>query len=140
MAEVTPQEDRERVRTAVGERSKTKQSFAEETDINAIMRKYLATGILEHQNMSPPRYGDFTSADGYLSAMNKVKRAEELFAGLPAKVRDHVENDPSKLLALVFDPKRREEAAELGLVDPKEEEKPEGDPPEPDPPPVAGGD
>lgn len=116
-----------RVSTPVGERSRTKQSFAEESDVNAIMRKYLATGIIEHQNREAPRYGDFTNADDYLSAVNRIKSADASFAALPAKVRDHVENDPAKLLALVFDPERREEAAELGLVEPMQAELPLGE-------------
>lgn len=122
--EAKPQEERARVRTPVGEVSKTKQSFAEETDVNAIMRKYQATGILEHQNTAVPRYGDFTNADSYLEAVNQVKHAEALFAKLPAKVRDHVKNDPGRLLDMVFDPERRAELEELGLVAPEVVEEP----------------
>lgn len=110
---------RERVRTAVGEKSRTKQSFAEESDINAIMRKYLSSGILPHLSSSPPRYGDFSTAGDYLEAMNKVKDAEQRFADLPSNVRDHVDNDPAKLLELAYDESRRDELVELGLLPPE---------------------
>jgi len=136
--------ERVRVTTPVGTESRTKQSFQEESDVNAIMRKYLSTGIMEHVNRAAPRYGDFTNADDYLASVEKVRSARAGFDALPAHVRDHVKNDPAELLKLVFDPERREEAAELGLVDPKQEELPlvPPDPPEPDPPPavVSGGD
>lgn len=111
----------ERLRTPVGEKSRTKQSFAEETDINAIMRKYLSSGIMPHIASSPPRYGDFSSAGDYLESMNKVKDAEQRFADLPSNVRDHVDNDPAKLLELAYDESRRDELVELGLLPPEPE-------------------
>lgn len=100
----------------VGERSMTKQSFKDESDVNLIMARYLKTGILESQMRQVPRYGDFTSAEDYHSCMNRVRAAEELFMRLPAKVRDYVDNDPKKLLELVFDPARVDECRELGLI------------------------
>lgn len=97
--------------------SRTKQSFKEESDINAIMRRYLSgqTDVVMRRR-TEPRYGDFTSASDFFTAMTKVKEAEMLFMELPAEVRAHVDNDPGKLLELVFDPERREECAALGLL------------------------
>lgn len=109
-----------RVITVISGESMTKQAFAEETDINWIMRNYTARGVLESFNARPGRFGDFTGADDYLDAMVKVKEAEALFASLPAKVRDAVGNDPARLLAMAFDPAREDELRELGLLPPNE--------------------
>jgi len=109
--------EHERVHTSVGSESRTKQSPQEENDLNAIMRKYLATGHMPvGQTARAPRYGDFSEADDYLSAVNRVREAQAAFAELPAPVRDHVKNDPTELLRLVFDPARVEEARQLELV------------------------
>lgn len=110
-----------RVQTPVGERSRTKQSFKEESDLNSVMRKYRSTGALVHNvNAALGRYGDFSSADDYLSAMSRVREAEELFAALPSAIRDHVNNDPGEFLQMVFDLDRRDELVELGLLPPEE--------------------
>lgn len=109
-------EERERKGIDLSGESRVKQAFAEESDVNAIMKKYLATGIVTHQNLSTPRYGDFSTVDDYLSAVNRVRDAQERFMTLPAEIRDYVDNDPAKLLELVFDPDRVEEARSLGLL------------------------
>lgn len=113
-----PFRERVRVVTEVGTVSRTKQSMAASVDINAIMRKFLATGILTHQKSSEPRYGDFSSGMDYHTALNKIQDAQDRFDDLPAKVRAHVDNDPGKLLDLAFDPTRRSEMEELGLIPP----------------------
>lgn len=111
---------RVRVLTDVGTRSRTKQSFGPDTDVNAIMRKYLSTGLVDHMNRSEPRYGDFSDATDYLTAMSMVREAQLRFDSLPAKVRDHVDNDPAKLLDMVFDVNRVDEVRALGLIPPSE--------------------
>lgn len=119
--------ERVRVTTPVGDRSRVKQSFAEESDVNAIMRKYLVTGMEPLRNRTEPRYGDFTSGSDYFDALTRVRNAERLFLEMPSPIRDHVNNDPRQLLDLVFDPARRAECVELGLVS---EAPPEVTPPE----------
>lgn len=109
-----------RVRTAVGTRSRTKQSFRSESDINVILAKYRATGVLEHWNRRVPRYGDFSSVPEYREALDRVKAAQQAFDQLPARVRKHCQNDPAELLQLALDPGRREELVALGLVPPGE--------------------
>lgn len=107
-----------RVFTPVGTRSRTKQAFASEADAKAIVNKYKATGDVNLllRNRAAPRYGDFTTAEDYLSALVKVRRAQELFLELPSSIRTHVRNDPAELLRLVFDPSRKEEAVKVGLI------------------------
>lgn len=110
--------ERKRILTEVGSVSRTKQAFKEDTDINAIMRKYLATGLLTHQARVEPRYGDFSSSVDYLTALNMIKDAQDRFMELPSKVRSYFQNDWGKLLDCVYDPSRRKEVEDLGLIPP----------------------
>jgi len=100
------------------QKSRTKQSFIEETDVNTIMGRWRRTGVIEHLAKAEPRYGDFDTADDYLSAMQKVKDADSAFLELPAEVRAAVGNNPQGLLAYLADPANLERSRELGLVEP----------------------
>lgn len=87
----------------------TKQEFKTETTIEAIMRKWAATGTLKHMMATEPQYGDFTNADDYLTAMNRVTEARDQFMQLPAELRQLCGNDPGAFLDLVH----REDSAEV---------------------------
>lgn len=117
--------ERRRVTANTSGVSRVKQSFAGDSDVNAIMRKYSNTGMLSYQNRTEPRYGDFSSGEDYFSAMVKVTEAQRLFMELPANVRQYFRNDPAELLNCVFDPARKEEAARLGLVSEAKVQEPE---------------
>lgn len=127
----------------VGE-SRTRQSFADESNINVIMERYRQTGIVEHVNKVQGRYGDYSVVPSYQEAMEKIKRAHDMFMTLPSDIRAKFQNDPGEFLAFASDPKNEEEMIELGLktreIDPKvPEEKlkaevvPEEPPAEPSP-------
>lgn len=120
----TPEREGKRTTTPVGTRSRTKQSFIGETNINRIMEKYYTTGLVSHINRREPRYGDFSNAPDFMTALNRVKEVQQLFADLPSKVRNACDNDPGKLLELVYDPARVEEVRALGLIPPGEEPTP----------------
>lgn len=107
--------ERIRVTQRVGEESRTKQSFASEADVNAIMRKYASTGVLPPGAAENASYGDFSNVMEYHEALNRVRAAEEAFGRLPARIRDHVDNDPGKFLELILDPAREAELVDLGL-------------------------
>lgn len=97
---------------------KTRQSEAEEADINRIMRRYEQTGELPVMKGKSPVYGDFANVEDYLSACLRVKAAEVAFLELPARVRARVNNDPGEFLAWALDPKNLKELQELGLAVP----------------------
>ncbi len=99
-----------------------KRAEQDSTDVNLIMDSWVHTGaaVAGHMNPGKGRYGDFSSGVEYHSALSAVREAEGMFLTLPPKVRNHVDNDPGKLLDLFFDPERREECERLGLVDPKD--------------------
>lgn len=95
----------------------TKQSFADECDINQIMARYEKTGVIDHVTTKVPQWGDVVSVPDFHEAMNIVVKSEELFAALDAHTRDRFGNDPAQMLAFLNDPANRDEAVKLGLVE-----------------------
>lgn len=113
--------------TFASEASLTKQEFKDECDINTIMRKYIATGIVP-TNIKLGRYGDFSEVTDYRECLDTLAETKAQFMALPSTVRRRFDNDPAKLLAFVMDKGNLEEARALGLL--REEAKPP-QPPEP---------
>lgn len=97
--------------------SLAKQSFADEVDINTIVRRFGLTGELP-QNVRIPQSGDFTDVQDFHSAMNAIRMAQESFDAMPAEVRARFQNDAEKFVEFCLDDKNRAEAEKLGLVDP----------------------
>jgi len=100
------------------ELDRTSQEFAEECDINTIMARYQKTGLIDFVNQHQPQYGDATGLE-YLEMQNQIVAAKNMFADLPAKIRDRFANDPAKFLDFFNDPENREEAAKMGLLAPE---------------------
>ena len=93
----------------------TKDSFAEECDINTIVRRFGITGQLP-TNVRAPMFGDFTAAMDYQSALDAVMAAQDSFMSMPADVRARFGNDPGAFVEFCSDPKNRDEAVKLGLA------------------------
>lgn len=94
----------------------TQQQFAEEVDINTIVKRFGLTGQLP-ENVRVPEYGDYTEAvTDYQTALNMVIEADEAFMKLPGAVRERFGNNPQKLLEFVSDPANLEEARKLGIA------------------------
>jgi phage internal scaffolding protein len=94
----------------------TEQSYKDECDVNNIIRKYDKTGRLEHVNKMEYKYGDVTGAD-FKKAADLVAGARSSFEDLPSDVRKKFKNDPGRFLEFFEDPKNRDEAIKLGLID-----------------------
>lgn len=109
--------------------SMTKQSFAAETDINNILRKFAKTGLIEHvKNHSG--YADMPDPIDYQQAIQLTIDAQIAFDDLPAKVRREFDNDPFEFLSFIENPDNVERMGELGLLEPSENEQPpEAEPP-----------
>lgn len=99
------------------EETKTQQHFAEECDINTIVRRFGLTGQLP-ENVAMPTYGDYEGVFDFQTAMNTMMDAEKAFMSLPAEVRARFANDPQSLLEFCADDKNIEEARKWGLVPP----------------------
>lgn len=114
----TPKLGRGRVFTHPGKKSRTRQAFADEGDINKVLGRWRTTGEITHVNLGRPVYGDFTRAVDFRAAQNQIKAAEALFESLPARVRDRVNNDPAQLIEFVADKANEDELRDLGLHNP----------------------
>lgn len=108
-----------RVQTAPRGRSRTKQSFREESEINNILAKYVKTGVIDHVAKHGGNY-DFASSVTFHEAMSVVVKAEQMFADLPADVRKRFVGEPGEFLDFVQNPENHEEMIALGLANRKE--------------------
>ena len=87
-------------RTPSGGESRTHTSFTDDCDLRKKVARLVRTGELEDALRQPPlQYGDFSNSTDYLTALMKVKQANEDFMSLPAEVRREFRNDPAELLA-----------------------------------------
>lgn len=99
--------------------SLTRQEFAEECDINTIMKKYDAYLSDPMKSVREPVYIDFTQApETLLGFMQVIKQAETAFFNLPAVVRREFENDPVQFADFAADPANLEQMREWGLAPP----------------------
>lgn len=105
--------------------SKTQQHFAEECDINTIVKRFNLTGQLP-ENIRTPTYGDFDGVFDFQTAMNAIRAAEEAFAAMPAEIRTRFNNDPGRFVDFCSDLTddlndfaNRAEMERMGLVVPK---------------------
>lgn len=110
----------ERVLLSFVEKTKTKQSFKDECDINTIMKKYQSTGQLPFLIQSQPQYGDFSDVASFQEAMHIVQHANEQFENLSAEIRNRFRNDPALFLQFCEDPQNGEELVRLGLATKRE--------------------
>jgi len=96
--------------------SVVQQQFAEECDINTIVKRFGITGELPN-GVAMPLSGDFTGVADFQSAMQMVRQAQESFMELPAAVRERFANDPARVIAFLENPENRDEAIKLGIVE-----------------------
>lgn len=117
------------------EKGGAKQEFADQCDINRIVRQFDRDGVITHLREDKPQWLDVTQVPDYRTAMTQVAAAEQYFMQLPAKVREKFRNDPAELMDCLADPSKRSMLEELELVPKLEEEPP---PPAADSPPPNG--
>lgn len=98
--------------------SLAKQSFAEEVDINTIVRRFGISGQLP-ENVAAPTYSDFNDVFDFKSAMDAIAVANEAFDQMPANVRSRFQNDPQEFVEFCSKEENRAEAVKLGLIVPE---------------------
>lgn len=91
------------------------QSFAEESDVNYIMRRMLNTGQAP-VSRGPGVFADITEISDLMGAFEIVRTAEKMFQDLPSAVRNKFSNNPLVLEEWLANPANRDEAVELGLM------------------------
>jgi len=95
---------------------RTKQSFAEEADINTLIRRFGIDGPFP-SGVRMPSFGDFSNVTSYQDALHVLRSAEQSFMALPAHVRSRFGNNPSAFVEFCDDPSNRAEALKMGLVE-----------------------
>nr|QJB19432.1 MAG: internal scaffolding protein [Microvirus sp.]QJB19673.1 MAG: internal scaffolding protein [Microvirus sp.] len=98
------------------EPSLTQQQFKDECDVNNILKKYQQTGLLSHVVKTQGNFGDFSSVEDYQTSLHKVMIAQDNFELLPSELRSKFNNDPSKLIGFINDPKNKEDCLKYGLI------------------------
>ena len=99
-------------------KSRTRQEFKKECDVNELMRRYKTTGVLP-QATSTPRYLDCASVPNFADAMQLMIDAEAAFMRLPAIVRRGFDNDPQAFVAFAQDGENLPKLREWGLAAPE---------------------
>lgn len=139
---VTAYGPKRKVQLVTPEPTRTKQYMKDQCDINFILKQYMKTGVIAHQNLRQGEYGEFAAID-FHQAMNLVAEAREMFETVPAHIRKQFGNDPGAFLDFVLDEKNLPAMREMGLARPVEaSETPPGTPSAGTPPtrqPAAGG-
>lgn len=114
----TDKNGRTRVVTVNNEQSRTQQQFADQTDINYIVRQYKKTGQWISTTAKQGVYADVSQITDFYESVNKVNMAMDAFMLLPSQIRTRFNNDPGQLLAFLQDPQNHAEGVELGLYEP----------------------
>lgn len=121
------------------EASLCQQNFQDECDFNKVLEKWRVSGQpIDHLNTARPGFLDVSDVQDYQTALQTIEDAQELFLGLPARVRERFNNDPAELLGYLSDakpsPEKIAEAVGLGLISGGEPERAQnagvGSPPE----------
>lgn len=121
MKKIIEKDGRVRVMTINDEPSKTQQQFKETVDVNNIIRRYKTTGQIDHLNKRRGMYLDSTNIPDYQTSLQTIIDAQASFSALPSAMRKRFSNDPGEMIKFLSDPKNRDEAINLGLVNPTPE-------------------
>jgi hypothetical protein len=119
--------------------SMTRQEFAEECDINILMKRYEMAGNtvnnLPRDPRAEPMYVDFAyGPTDLLSYMELMQNAENAFMTLPAVVRREFENNAVMFVDFASDPDNIDQMRAWGLAPPAPAKPPEQSSPAAAPP------
>lgn len=108
--------------------SMTQQQFKDEADINNILERYRATGVLNQ--VQGFQFGDFSDTPSYQEILNRVMDAQDRFDSLPSNIRRHFDNDPAQFMSFVENPSEEnfKLGESLGLWSIKRQHEPEPSP------------
>lgn len=96
--------------------SRTKQSMKDECDVNLIVARFDKTGLISHLAEGVPQFVDVSELGDYRSIIEQVRKVDEYFAGLPARVRSEFKNDASLFMDFLESGASHDELLELGLA------------------------
>ncbi len=97
--------------------SQTVQSDAAQADINNILRKYEAVGIVDNLNMAEAAFRDISEFTDFADAMRHAEMAESEFLKLPSKVREIFHHDVAEWLDTAHDEEKRDALVAAGIIE-----------------------
>lgn len=101
------------------DKTRTQQNFADEVNINTIVKRFNLTGQLP-ADVRQPTYADFVGPFDFHQAMNAIRQAQEAFDRMPADLRAEFHNDPGEFVDFCSNDENRARAEKMGLVLPKD--------------------
>lgn len=116
----------------VGE-SMTQEQFAQESEINNIIRSYDKNGVIEHINRGNAIYGDFSNITDFSEALDQIKQAQNEFQQIPSEIREKFQNDAGQFFKFASNPDNIQELRDLGLANPEPSSAMPEEPPIPQP-------
>ncbi len=102
--------------------SMTQQHFAEESEINNIIRTYDRNGIVEHIQRGNAIYGDFSNITDFSDALEQIKDAQQEFMNIPSEIREQFKNDAGEFFKFASNPANIDELIKMGLANPSQSE------------------
>ncbi len=99
-----------------GGESMTRESFADELDINKIVERYARGGQLPLTD-ADARFGDVSEVRDYKSALDFVFEAKDKLGDLPEAARDQLTADPAEYWRLLDAATDRDGLVSLGLLE-----------------------
>ena len=68
--------------------SMTQQHFADESEINNIIRSHDRNGVIEHIHRGNAIYGDFSEITDLSDALVQIQEAQKEFLNIPSEIRE----------------------------------------------------
>lgn len=100
--------------------SLTQQHFAEESEINNIIRSHDRNGVIDHIHRGNAIYGDFSNITDLSDALIQIKEAQQEFLNIPSEIREKFKNDAGEFFKFASNPDNESELQKMGLLNPTE--------------------
>ena len=100
--------------------SMTQQHFAEESEINNILRSHDKNGVIEHIHRGNAIYADFSGITDLSDALHHIKEAQEEFLNVPSEIREKFQNDAGQFFKFASNPENLPELRKMGLANPEQ--------------------
>ena len=98
--------------------SMTQQHFADESEINNIIRSHDRNGVIEHIHRGNAIYGDFSEITDLSDALVQIQEAQKEFLNIPSEIREKFKNDAGEFFKYASNPDNEAGMREMGLLNP----------------------
>ncbi len=92
---------------------RTKQAFADESDINKLLVRAQKGDSLSHLAKHGAMYGDFSDVDDLLTSQARLARGQRIFDELPGEIKREFNQSAGAFYNFVNDPANRDDLARV---------------------------